>query len=101
MKSVSAKRYYITGTGKLQHCATTLITAFGNKYYEECLSLLQITSLEPMRTRGDLIELFKMCFLVKMLLTFGINFRKISLIAVHAILYIKLFVDIVIHNLSL
>ena len=43
----------------VQRRATKLIQGYSNKSYEERLKLLELTTLETRRTRGDLIEVFK------------------------------------------
>jgi hypothetical protein len=44
---------------RVQRRATKLVKGMGNKSYEERLRLLQMTTLETRRLRGDLIEVFK------------------------------------------
>lgn len=44
---------------KTQRRATKMIKGMGNKTYEDRLKLLQMTTLETRRVRGDLIEVFK------------------------------------------
>jgi len=40
-------------------CTPKLITGLKHKSYEKRLSILQLTTLETRRKRGDLIEVFK------------------------------------------
>ena len=49
----------ITLLENVQRRATKLITGLKNKSYEERLSLLQLTTSETRRKRGDLIQTFK------------------------------------------
>jgi len=43
----------------VQRRATKLITSIKNKTYEDRLRLVNLTTLETRRLRGDLIEVFK------------------------------------------
>jgi len=43
----------------VQRRATKLITGLKHKSYEECFLILQLTTLETRRKRGDLIKAFK------------------------------------------
>lgn len=60
---------------RVQHRATKLITGISSLSYEERLEKLNMFTLERRRTRGDLIQLFK---LIKQGDTEGINFNTDS-----------------------
>jgi len=44
---------------RVQHRATQLVVGLKSKSYEQRLQILNLTSLEKRRVRGDLIEVFK------------------------------------------